>query len=115
MPFDIEQPLHNPKHILKISKGMNRNKIKLDLFKEFDEVTKATIFASISGTFGSRTNNDDKLYALDLEKITGLWLSKNETKYLQISREEVYEQFEKLKRNKIDYKTKNKGDLHIEI
>lgn len=113
LPFDIEQPLHNPKHILKISKGMNRNKIKLDLFKEFDEVTKATIFASISGTFGSRTNNDDKLYALDLEKITGLWLSKNETKYLQISREEVYEQFEKLKRNKIDYKTKNEGNLHI--
>lgn len=53
---------------MKISKGMNRNRIKLDLFKEFDEVTKATIFASISGTFGSRTNNDDKLYVLDLEK-----------------------------------------------
>jgi predicted GIY-YIG superfamily endonuclease len=114
LPFAIEQPLHNPKHILKISKGMNRNRIKLDLFKEFDEVTKATIFASISGTFGSRTNNEDKLFALDVDGITELWLSKNETKYLGISRDEVYGQFEKLKRNKIDYKTKNEGDLRIE-
>lgn len=107
LPFPIEQPKDtDPKHILQFPKGMNRSKVKLDIFSEFDDVKKATIFASLSGTFGAKTSTDDKLMNLDVEALTEIWLLKNHIKFPGISRDDVFRQFEKLKEHKIKYRLK---------
>lgn len=104
LPFRYSKPQQvDERHKLKIFKGMNRSKDKLDLFKNFDAKSRATIHSSIQGTFGGRTSNMtiEQIEAIDIKDICDRWFNKNSTIYASLSYEDALQQFTKLKRDKI--------------
>lgn len=105
MPEIVEQ-----NHILNFYHGMHRSEVKIDVFNEYDKKTRATIFASISGTFSSKTNTIEKLKVFNCEEASKQWFEQNLKKYLNISFGEVLGQFEKLMKDKEKRLFRNEKD-----
>ncbi|WP_226036130.1 GIY-YIG nuclease family protein [Aquibacillus saliphilus] len=110
--FELKKPESvKEKHKLKIYKGMNRSKEKLNILQDLDNKTRATILASISAVFNSKTSKYSltELENLDCETLCDNWLQKNENKYSldKIHSEELLKQIKKLKADKIVRLKKN--------
>jgi hypothetical protein len=101
VPFELIKPeIVEQNHILNFYHGINRSKVKVDVFNEYDKQTRATILASISGTFNGKTNTIEKLKVFNCDEVSKQWFDKNLEKYSNISFEDVLMQFDKLMTDK---------------